>query len=99
VGLFRWDSVADSKSDTLLWALVVAVYHLERLPETELRVDLDHMRSMLADFPPKTVSLYFLKAALAFNPPETLEQAHALYDHYGLEAVGLEKIYPAQKPQ
>ena len=57
------------------------------------------MRAILSEFPPKAVSLYFLKAALAFNPPETLEQAQALYEHYGAPTEGLEKNYPVQKPQ
>lgn len=85
--------------DAILWALVVAVYHLEQLSDEKQQTDISHMRRLLADFPSKTVSLYFLKAALAFNPPETLEQAKALYEYYGVEAHGLEYKYPESKPQ
>jgi hypothetical protein len=85
--------------DAVFWALVVAVYHLEQLDDENAKTDIDRMRAILSEFPPKAVSLCFLKAALAFNPPETLEQAQALYDHYGVEAVGLEKMYPEQRPQ
>jgi hypothetical protein len=85
--------------DAILWALVVAVYHLEQLTDEKQRTNIDRMRKMLANFSPPTVSLYFLKAALAFNPPETLEQAKALYEHYGIETDVIEKHYPTQKPQ
>ena len=92
-------SDAKADHDAVFWALVVAVYHLEQLQDGRAQIDIDRMRAILSEFPPKAVSLYFLKAALAFNPPETLEQAVALYDHYGVEAVGLEKMYPDQKLQ
>lgn len=85
--------------DAVFWALVVAVYHLEQLEDEDAQTDIDRMRAILATFPPQAVSRYFLKAALAFNPPETLEQAQALYEHYGIESEGLEKHYPEQKPQ
>jgi hypothetical protein len=85
--------------DAVFWALVVAVYHLEQLEDEDAKTNIDRMRAILATFPPKIVSQYFLKAALAFNPPETLEQAQALYEYYGIENEGLEKHYPEQKPQ
>jgi len=85
--------------DAVFWALVVAVYHLEQLQDEQAKTDIDRMRAILSEFPPKAVSMYFLKSALAFNPPETLEQAQALYDHYGVEGEELEKMYPERKPQ
>ncbi|MBX9826032.1 MAG: hypothetical protein K2Y27_13680 [Xanthobacteraceae bacterium] len=85
--------------NTVLWALVVAVYQLERLNDESATGELANMRRLLADFSPEKISRSFLKAALAFDPPDTLEQARALYEHYGIEPEGLEKMYPARKPQ
>jgi hypothetical protein len=85
-------------NDTVLWALVCAAYHLERVV-VDGPTDIENIRKLLGKHDPKTVSLYFLKAALTFDPPISLEAAQALYEHYGIEAVGLEKMYPAQKPQ
>ena len=85
--------------DAVFWALVVAVYHLEQLQDEHAQTDIERMRTILAEYPPQTVSQYFLKAALAFDPPTTLEQAQALYEHYGVDTVGLDKMYPGQKPQ
>ncbi len=92
-------SKAKADHDAVFWALVVAVYHLEQLDDDGAKTDIDRMRAILSEFPAKAVSLHFLKAALAFNPPETLAQAQALYEHYGVEPVGLEKMYPEPKPQ
>jgi hypothetical protein len=92
-------SNAKADHDAVFWALVVAVYHLEQLQDEQAQTDIERMRTILAEYPPKTVSLYFLRAALAFNPPTTLEQAQALYEHYGVEGVDLDKMYPEQKSQ
>ena len=85
-------------NDTMLWALVCSAYHLERVPENA-QTDLENIRKLLGLYRPKTVSLYFLKAALTFDPPRSLQAAKALYDHYGIEPIGLERAWPAEKPQ
>jgi hypothetical protein len=90
--------VLDEKSGRrrVLWALVCAAYHLERLADETLQ--LTEIRRLLSVYSAATVSLCFLRAAIAFDPPDTLEEAKALYEHYGVEATGLENIYPSQKP-
>jgi hypothetical protein len=89
--------VGKKDNDTLLWALVCSAYHLERVPDGA-QLDLENIRRLLGMYRPKTVSLYFLKAALTFDPPQSLVAARALYQHYGVDPVGLEKVYPAEKP-
>jgi hypothetical protein len=39
------------------------------------------------------------RSEIAFNPPDTLEQAKALYEHYGIETEVIEEHYPTQRPQ
>ena len=87
-----------SDSETVLWALVVAAYHLEKL-NPALPTELEAIRKLLSRYSPQTVSSYFLKAAITFEPPRSLQAAQSLYEHYGLDSVGLDKMYPATKPQ
>jgi hypothetical protein len=90
--------VSKKDNDTILWALVCSAYHLERVP-TDSQADLENIRKLLGFYRPKTVSLCFLKAALTFDPPRSLQAAKALYEHYGIEPIGLDRLYPAEKPQ
>lgn len=89
--------MSQATKDVILWALVCAAYHLERLDGNE-RHQLTEIRKLLSQYYPETVSLYFLRAAISFDPPETLEQARTLYEHYGVDAPDLEKMYPSRKP-
>jgi len=90
--------MSDQDRDIMLWALVCAAYHLEQVV-SDGPSDLENIRELIGKYDPKTVSLYFLKAAIIFDPPRSLEAARALYEHYGVEAEGLDKMYPATKPQ
>jgi hypothetical protein len=85
-------------NDVILWALICAAYHLQKLDADETD-QLQEIRKLLSEYSPATVSLYFPRAAITFNPPESLDEAQALYEHYGVDASGLEKHYPAGKPQ
>jgi hypothetical protein len=88
----------DQGGETVLWALVIALYNLEALDEGQLPIDMERMQELLAHFPPETVSRCFLLTSLAFNPPNDLEEAKSRYEQYGVEVTGLEKMYPDKKP-
>jgi len=95
VGLRLERAVSDS--ETILWGLVCAAYHLERVT-TKVTTELENIRNLLSRYPARTVSTYFLRATITFDPPRSLEAAQALYEHYGVDTKGLEKVYPASKP-
>ena len=83
--------------DTVLWALVVSAYHLEKV-DPKLPTEIAEIRKLLSLYSAETVSTYFLKAEITFARPRTLASAQALYEHYGVDPTGLEKMYE-RKPQ
>ena len=86
------------EKDALLWALVCAAYHLERVT-SKIPTELENIRKIIGGYPAQTVSSYFLAAAITFDPPLSLVAAQSLYEHYGVDTSGLHKFYPAQKTQ
>jgi hypothetical protein len=84
--------------DTMLWALVCAVYLIEKAPP-EGSSGVEKIRKQLDNYDPKKVAELFVEAGLLFSPPRTAEEAKALFDHYGVAHRGLEMLYPARKPQ
>jgi len=66
--------MSDAPTNTVLWALVVAAYQLEKL-NPKLPTELDDIRKMLSMYNAETVSTYFLKAAITFGKPIVLVRA------------------------
>ena len=84
--------------DAVLWAFVCSAYHLERIT-SKIPTELESIRKLIGAYPAQTVSSYFLAAAITFDPPRSLEAAKSLYEHYGVDVDGLDKIYPPQRTQ